>query len=189
MNSDICPSDVGSENLLYEALVTRVVEASGYNAKSILQLGIGTGKTAGRLIERHRTCSLIGIDPNRETLVRIAQTLPIERVQMIEQRLQDPLPSGPFDLVVSTLAIHSLQDPEKATLFNRVAHVMGTWSRFVLGDIIVSGDVRHDVMELDRDYEFPSTIAEQVSWLRDAKLWSRVLWKKDNLAVLVAHLM
>ena len=39
------------------------------------------------------------------------------------RRLEDPLPDGPFDLVVSAFAIHHLDADGKSTLFERVAFV------------------------------------------------------------------
>jgi tRNA (cmo5U34)-methyltransferase len=47
--------------------------------------------------------------------------------------LTDPLPAGPFDLVVSALAIHHLEGPDKAALFGRIAGALRRGGRFVLG--------------------------------------------------------
>ena len=43
----------------------------------------------------------------------------------VEAHLEDPLPTGPFDVVVSAFAIHHLPSTAKADLFERVAAVLG----------------------------------------------------------------
>lgn len=53
------------------------------------------------------------------------------------QRLEDPLPEGPFDLVVSVLAVHHLEADEKRDLFRRVRRALAPGGRFVLADLIV----------------------------------------------------
>ena len=55
-------------------------------------------------------------------------------------RLQDPLPEGNFDLVVSALALHHLDGAGKADLFARVAALLRPGGRFVLGDVVVPED-------------------------------------------------
>ena len=53
---------------------------------------------------------------------------------------QDPLPEGPFDVVVSALAVHHLDGAEKADLFQRVTASLAPGGRFVLGDVVVPED-------------------------------------------------
>ena len=50
--------------------------------------------------------------------------------------LADPLPAGPFDLVVSALAVHHLEGRDKADLFARVGASLRSGGRFVLGDVV-----------------------------------------------------
>jgi tRNA (cmo5U34)-methyltransferase len=52
-------------------------------------------------------------------------------------RLQDPLPEGNFDLVVSALAVHHLDGAGKADLFARVADRLRPGGRFVLGAVLM----------------------------------------------------
>lgn len=98
----------------------------------------------------------------------------------------NPLPPGPFDLVVSALAIHHLDGAGKADLFRRIAEILGAGGRFVLGDLIVSDDPNDVVTPIDRVYDQPSTLAEQQTWLRAARLSPSTLWVERDLAVLVA---
>ena len=100
--------------------------------------------------------------------------------------LRDPLPAGPFDLVVSALAVHHLDGPEKATLFARVAGALRPGGRFVLGDVILPPDAASSVIPLTDDWDKPSTVADQVRWLEEAGLVVTVPWHQDDLALFSA---
>jgi tRNA (cmo5U34)-methyltransferase len=80
-------------------------------------------------------------------------------------RLEDPLPEGNFDLVVSALAVHHLDGAGKADLFARVAGRLRPGGRFVLGDVVVPDDPADVVTPIDGVYDQPSTIGDQVRWL------------------------
>jgi tRNA (cmo5U34)-methyltransferase len=68
----------------------------GIAARDILELGVGTGVTAKHVLDRHRNARLTGIDES-EAMLAAADIAGDLRVS----RLEDPLPEGPFDLVVS----------------------------------------------------------------------------------------
>jgi tRNA (cmo5U34)-methyltransferase len=101
-------------------------------------------------------------------------------------RLQDPLPGGPFDLVLSVLAVHHLDGPGKADLFRRVAAVLAPGGRLVLGDVVIPDDPADAVTPLSPDFDLPSRVDEQLAWLRAAGLDGRVAWAERDLAVIVA---
>jgi SAM-dependent methyltransferase len=174
---------------LFDAFEDAVVAATGEGggARSILELGTGTGETAARLLERHPDASLVGIDVSEPMLAAARSRLPAGRSSLHEGRLQDPLPAGPFDVVASALCVHHLSGAEKADLFARVARALAPGGRFVLGDVIVPEDPADARIELTDGYDQPSTIAEQLSWLAEAGLEARVEWSDADLAVIVAE--
>src|SRR6185437_11732076 len=98
--------------------------ATGAGATSVLELGIGRGETARRVLARHPEAKLIGIDASPGMVGVARDTLPPHRVSLLVGRLEDPLPEGPFDLVVSALAVHHLQAVGKADLFRRIANAL-----------------------------------------------------------------
>jgi tRNA (cmo5U34)-methyltransferase len=104
-------------------------------------------------------------------------------------RLEDPLPPGPFGLVVSALAVHHLDGDAKADLFGRVAEVLAPGGRFVLGDVIVPVEPDDITVPIDDGYDQPSTVADQLRWLTDAGFVARVAWQERDLAVLVGDRM
>jgi len=169
----------------YERLQAETVAATGDGAAAILELGTGTGETARRVLARHPRASLLGLDSSAEMLARARDRLPAERTTLREARLEDPLPDGPFDLVVSVLAVHHLDGPGKRDLFARVARVLAPDGRFVLGDLVVPDDPDDVVTEIDGVYDTPSSAADQLAWLRAAGLEAAVAWAHRDLAVLV----
>src|SRR5262249_16021221 len=99
--------------------------------------------------------------------------------------LQDPLPSGAFDLVVSALAVHHLDPTEKADLFRRIASVLNPGGRFVLADVVVPDNPADAVIPLSENYDNPSPVADQLAWLRDAGFAARLARRCGDLAVMV----
>jgi tRNA (cmo5U34)-methyltransferase len=108
-----------------------------------------------------------------------------EAVTVVVAGLADPLPDGPFDLVVSALAVHHLDGPRKADLFRRVARVLTAGGRFVLGDLVVPEDPTDVVTEIDGVVDLPSSAADQLAWLGEPGLTASTTWSSRDLGVLV----
>jgi tRNA (cmo5U34)-methyltransferase len=114
--------------------------------------------------------------------------LPYDRVDLRVGRLEDPLPDGPFDVVISALAIHHLDGPGKAELFQRAARVISPGGRLVVADVVVPEDPFDIVTPIDDDYDTPSSVADQLGWLAQAGLRPSLAWAHRDLAVIVATL-
>jgi tRNA (cmo5U34)-methyltransferase len=169
----------------YERLQDETAAATGTRARRILELGTGTGETARRVLARHPEATLVGVDASDAMLARARAQLPPARVDLRLGRLEDPLPEGPFDLVVSVLAVHHLDGPRKARLFERVAAALAPAGRFVLGDVVIPDDPAEVFTPIDGHHDTPSTIAEQRAWMDAAGLASSVVCARRDLAVLV----
>jgi tRNA (cmo5U34)-methyltransferase len=172
----------------YERLQAETAAATGAGARRVLELGTGTGETALRVLARHPQATLVGVDGSEEMLAGARAALPAERVDLRLGRLEDPLPEGPFDVVVSALAIHHLDDAAKADLFARVAALLAPGGRFVLADVVVPEDPADIVTPLEEGFDLPSSVAQQLEWLATAGLRARVAWAHRDLAVMVGAL-
>jgi tRNA (cmo5U34)-methyltransferase len=172
----------------YEELQGAVAAATdGVAARDVLELGTGTGETALRVLARHPGARWTGIDASEAMLARAWERLP-EAVLLLS-RLEDPLPSGPFDLVVSTLAVHHLDGPGKRDLFARVAAVLRRpGGRFVLGDVVVPRTGEEGAIEIDWVMDLPDTVADQLAWLEAAGFTATAADVRTDLAVFTADL-
>lgn len=173
----------------YERLQRELVAATaGIQAQRILELGVGTGETSRRVLDAHEDATLEGIDASEQMLAAASTTLAGRDATLHVGRLEDPLPAGPFDLVVSALAVHHLDGPGKADLFARVAAVLAPGGRFVVADVVVPDDPADALTPLDPGYDLPSTVPDQLAWLHAAGLPdARPAWRQGDLAVLVAR--
>jgi tRNA (cmo5U34)-methyltransferase len=168
----------------YDALQDAVAEATvGIQAERVLELGVGTGETSLRVLEVHPEAELVGIDESAEMLAAVPADLAAD---LRVSRLEDPLPAGNFDIVVSALAVHHLDGAGKADLFARIADRLRPGGRFVLGDVVVPEDPVDVVTPIDDVHDQPSTIADQLRWLAAAGLEPEVVWARHDLAVIVA---
>src|SRR5581483_10539913 len=114
-----------------------------------------------RVLARNPGARWTGIDGSEAMVAHARGRLPAADLRV--QRLEDALPEGPFDLVVSCLAVHHLDGEGKRDLFRRIAQVSDT---FVLGDVVVPERPEDAVIEIDWVEDLPSTVPEQLAWLR-----------------------
>jgi len=178
---------VRSEVPAYDRLQDEVCSAaSGLQPRSILDLGAGTGVTSQRVFAAYPDARLIGIDESDEMLEHARRLVPAGDFRVA--RLEEPLPDGPFDLVISALAVHHLDGPGKADLFRRVAVALTAGGRLVIGDVVVPEDPADVIAPLDDEYDKPSPIPDQISWLEEAGFGARVTWTEADLAVMVGDL-
>jgi tRNA (cmo5U34)-methyltransferase len=171
----------------YARLQEAVAEASeGMTVTRVLDLGTGTGETLAAVLEGHGGAAAVGIDKNEAMLDAARARLLGSAVELVVAQLIDPLPPGPFDLVVSALAVHHLEGHDKAALFARVKGVLRPGGRFVLGDVVIPVDPADAVTPLSGAHDRPSTLAEQLGWLADAGFDAAGVWAERDLVVVRA---
>jgi tRNA (cmo5U34)-methyltransferase len=169
----------------YEELQDRTAQSTvGVKARRILDLGVGMGETAHRVLAEHPDAHLVGIDENPEMLARAARRLADADLRVA--RLEDPLPDGEFDLVVSALSVHHLDGAAKADLFRRIRESLRLGGRFVLADVVIPDDPNDVVTPVDGVHDKPSRVDEQLAWLQEAHFHAHVAWIKKDLAIIVA---
>ncbi len=155
----------------YDELQEAAVAAVPFAPRRVLELGIGTGETTKRLLAAHPEAQVTGLDSSPEMVFRAREL--VDDVQLA--RMEDPLPDGPWDLVISVLSVHHLTDDEKQLLFRRVREQSRS---LVLGDV-VKADVQ--VAPLDPSFDFPDSAEELAEWCG-----GKVTWEADDLAVVAA---
>lgn len=141
----------------YDELQEQAIAAVPFAPERVLELGMGTGETTRRLIESYPDSWVIGLDSSPDMVFRVRQTY--DDVQLA--RMEDPLPDGPWDLVISVLSVNDLDDDQKRALFRRVKEQSRS---LVIGDVFEPG-------QLD----------DVVAWCG-----GKVAWQVDDLAVVSA---
>jgi tRNA (cmo5U34)-methyltransferase len=162
---------IRSEVPRYDELQEEAVKAVPFPPQRVLELGMGTGETTRRLIDAHPDAWVIGLDSSPDMVFRAREEY--DDVQLA--RMEDPLPDGPWDLVISVLSIHHLTDEQKRNLFRRVREQSRS---LVLGDV-VRADI--EVTPIDPAHDHPDSAAELAEWCG-----GEVVWEGDDLAVVRA---
>ena len=158
----------------YDELQRRTVEAIPFAPRRVLELGVGTGETTRRLLERFPGAQVTGLDSTPEMVFR-ARELGID-VRLA--RMEDPLPDGPWDLVIGVLVVHHLGAEGKRDLFRRVRQE----SRALLIGDVVEVEPERRIASLTEGFDFPSPAGEQAEWCD-----GEVVWEADDLAVIRAR--
>lgn len=185
---DIYLEFVRSHVLHYDELQDTVAVATeALAATRILDLGAGTGETARRVLEIHPGARVVLVDASAEMLAAAGLTLPEDRIErIVVQQLEDPLPDGPFDLVVSALAIHHLVSADKQLLFHRIAAALAPGGSFILADVVVLDDPGQAVLSFGSPYDRPDRLDDQLRWIDEAGLIPSVVWSSGDLTVVKA---
>jgi tRNA (cmo5U34)-methyltransferase len=90
--------------------------------------------------------------------------------------MEDPLPDGPWDLVISVLSVHHLTDDQKHMLFRRVREQARA---LVIGDVVKADQ---QVTRIDPSIDFPDTAEQLAEWCD-----GEITWQADDLAVVRAQ--
>lgn len=158
-----------AEQMLLAALPARV--------DRFLDLGTGDGRMLALLRNRYPDAVAVGLDASEPMLARAAERF--GRDSLVELRLHDLehplLESGPFDAVVSGLAIHHLEDPRKQQLFAEVRALLARGGVFANLDLVASASgqlherFRHEIGRVEDDpSDRLADLSAQLGWLRDA---------------------
>jgi tRNA (cmo5U34)-methyltransferase len=141
----------------YDELQEQSVAAIPFPPERVLELGMGTGETTRRLIDAYPDAWVVGLDSSPDMVFRARQTY--DDVQLA--RMEDPLPDGPWDLVISVLSVNDLTDDQIKALVRRVKDHSRS---LVIGDLF------------------------EERRLQDLVAWSggEVTWRADDLAVVKA---
>ena len=177
-NPDAYRREIVAEIPAYDELQDAVAAATRGSVRRVLELGTGTGETALRILALHPGATWTGIDSSEPMLARARERLPHADLRVA--RLEEALPHGPFDLVVSALAVHHLDAGGKRDLFARVARVTDV---FVFGDVVVPEHPEDATIEIDGVYDVPSSVPEQLAWLREAGFEAEARAVSPDLAV------
>jgi tRNA (cmo5U34)-methyltransferase len=179
--------EVADYDTLQAEIGRLVQESQAGGAPRVLDLGGGTGSTARAVLDARPGARIVVVDENPHMLEVACDFLPpanVERIVVAD--LADRLPDGPFDVVVSALAVHHLDGAQKRALFAGVHDRLAPGGRFALADVVVPVDPADALTPLSPGYDKPDTAADIVTWLRGAGFTADTAWACGDLAVFVA---
>lgn len=177
--------------------------------RRVLDIGAGTGVLSMRVAAAHPEAELVLLDGAPAMLERAKAALG-DRASTHVADFRDPLPAGPFDAVVSALAIHHLDDEGKRDLFGRVHAALTPGGVFVNAEHVAGPtpwlEARYQAWHRDASAALGTTPEEwaaaqermshdrlapvepQLAWLREAG-FSDVdcIFKDHGFAVMVGR--
>ncbi|OAM44167.1 class I SAM-dependent methyltransferase [Eikenella halliae] len=185
------------------------------NVRRVLDLGAGTGLMSAFVHTRCPQAEFILADLSVQMLAKARERFRgLPNVHFIEQDLarlapDDRLPENGFDLIVSALAIHHLDNPQKQTLFRQIARLLAPRGRFINADQVLGETAaaetaytehwrRHVTAHPDLSAEAKAaaferikldrmaTLSGQFQWLAAAGLPPTLYFQHYNFVVLAA---
>ena len=181
---------IPSFDLLYASAASAVAMSAPSDAR-ILDLGAGTGLLSAAVLGRVPGARMLLVDGSAKMLDKAAERFyGLDQVRTQVGDLDAGLPGGPFDAVVSGLAIHHLQHDEKRDLFRRIREVLVPGGVFVNVEQLLAPtpaleamyDSLHEQHVLDSrtpahewaagrermKHDVCAELEDQLGWLRDA---------------------
>jgi tRNA (cmo5U34)-methyltransferase len=155
----------------FDELQEAAVKAIPLAPDRVLELGMGTGETTRHLLAAYPEAWVVGLDSDPNMVYRLREEY--DDVQLA--RMEDPLPDGPWDLVISVLSVHLISDEAKRTLFRRVRdHAKA----LVIGDVV---EADPQITKVDPSVEHLDSAEELADWCD-----GEITWTADDLAVVRA---
>lgn len=171
-------------------ITTELANSKKENPK-ILDLGVGTGLLSKYLLERYNTAEFTLIDLSEEML-KVAMSR-FKENQNFKYVLGDYLKhdfEDKFDIVISSLSIHHLEDEDKRKLYNKVFNALNDEGIFLNSDQVIgpnsaidksyqekwikiieetnfSGPGKDTAIERMK-FDKPATLENNLKWLADA---------------------
>jgi tRNA (cmo5U34)-methyltransferase len=196
----------------YDRFYGTAIEAVGLAGKveRVLDLGAGTGLLSSQLRVAWPGAELVLTDGAEAMLEQARELLGEQRTSYVRADLADELPAGPWDAIVSALAIHHLDDDGKQRLFTRAHEQLRPGGVFVNAEQIAGTTPFFDALNArwheqqaraagSDDAEWAgavermahddcSTVDAQLSWLRQAGFADAdCLFKDHRFAVIVGR--
>jgi SAM-dependent methyltransferase len=107
-----------------------------------MELGCGTGLVTALLAPRLRhVLAVDGSAKMLDVLRRKASDLGIPNIEPLEMDLAQDMPTGPFDLIYSSMTLHHIDDV--ATLFRRVFKRLAPTGRVAFADLALEDGTFH----------------------------------------------
>jgi tRNA (cmo5U34)-methyltransferase len=193
---------------MLDVLVSCVPVNEGKKLKAI-DVGCGTGALSEKLLNARPYVELTCLDMTENMLNLAKERMKDHRnVRYVLSDLYDFEFDGPYDLIVSSLALHHvISDEDKKAVYQRFYHALGPGGSFYNADLVLGsddemqqlymkrwtefmgrslprGEVDHMVLPRYRQEDSPAKLVDHLRWLSEVGFRSvDVVWKYYNFAV------
>ena len=124
---------------LTHEMILSMLPFAPQSAIRVLELGVGTGNLTQKFLDRFPQGSAVGYDLSGEMLARARAKLPRARVELHQGDLSKVAFEGPFDAIISAIAVHHVPPPDKPGLFPRLYEALRPGGVLALGDAFQAG--------------------------------------------------
>ena len=171
----------------YGTAVT-ALQLAGCPLRRVLDLGAGTGLLAAAVARAYPHAELTLLDGSPAMIEQARDSLGASG-RYVRSDMTAPLPAGPWDAIVSALAIHHLEDPAKRELYQRVHTHLSPGGVFVNAEQVKGPTKLLDdayVEQHERSARERGTSSEEWTLARERQVHDRVATVEDQLAWLRA---
>ena len=197
----------------YDELFSVAVESIPFahdRSLEIADLGAGSGLFSRHVQTAYPQAVFTLVDASRDMLdlarKRFEQTT--ESFTFVEQQLEDFAEPERFDVVISSLAIHHLEDADKQSLFQRIFTALHPGGAFINVDQIkgkppfdqlywetwlasvrsagASEDKIQASIKRRREFDRDASLSDQLEWLKEAGFAADCIYKHYFVAVFLA---
>jgi SAM-dependent methyltransferase len=166
-------------------------------ARRVLDLGTGDGRLLDLLRRDRPEAAGVGLDFSEVMLAAARERFAgVAGVELVEHNLNEPLPDlGRFDAVVSSMAIHHLDDERKRSLIGEVFELLEPGGVFANLEHVASPTPRlhaaffaaiGEPLECEDPSDRLVDVQTQLGWLRDAGFDDvDCYWKWLEMALLI----
>ncbi len=142
----------------YDEMIARLLDYLPSDPRRVLELGCGTGNLSLKLAKTFPVAELTVVDGSAEMIALVRSriresTSSNAPVAFVEARFEElDFPARSFDLVVSSISLHHVQD--KAALYARIRSLMTTGGRFCFADQIRGEPESNHLVNWERWLDF-----------------------------------
>lgn len=173
------------------------------NAKTLLDLGCGTGLELSEIFKRIPDIEVTGIDLTKAMLQRLREKYPNKNIHLIcGDYFQVPFGTG-FDCAVSFQTMHHFRKDKKAELYKKICSALSAEGVYIECDYMVTSQALEDLYfrEYDRlkkeqgisddeffHYDTPCTVDNQIELLKEVGFKDvKMTFRQENTTMLIAR--
>lgn len=177
---------------------------------AVADLGAGSGLFARHVLAIYPEATFTLVDASTEMLdlARKRFRQESDAFAFIEQRLEDFSEDERFDVVISSLAIHHLEDADKRSLFKRILTALRPGGAFInvdqikgqppfdrlywetwLAKVRAAGASEANIqtsIKRRKEFDHDARLSSQLTWLREAGFVADCIYKHYFVAVFLA---